>query len=524
MPQMGAYHDDAVYLESAKSLAEGHGYRILSLPETPFQTKYPPVFPFLLSLIWRVDPRFPENLSKLTALCWSMLPLYAVLLYRVLRRWGLAELEAAAVCALTAISPHFVLASTMTMSEMTFGVLSLIAIWYLERGTAESNPKLLMLAGAAGGLAFLTRTQGIALLASALAFFAWKKQWRNAAAYSSVFGIAVVAWAAWTRTHNYPGTDPVTLYYVDYVRFYASSVQWKDVPRLLQVNVDSIFSNAAHLLFASLPSDTAGRMFGWVIAVASISGLRRLVRKSGQYHMACFALAAFVLLLPWNWPPNERYLLPVWPAIAAGFFNELRHVFESCRAVLRKPEFSQKAVAAALLAGLAAICCLIPYRNLDGTASTIPAIYEDYAKSGQARQPAYDWIRRNTPADAQLLTYDDPLVYLYTGRRGIAMPVLHWLIDGQNEKRLAAYFGTAPEFMREHGLDYVLATETDFHRDLLGMGRETFQSALARKDWFEPLFRAPGAEVYRLSDGAPSDRTRGGTWWASVRRSTPAIQ
>src|ERR1035438_7740943 len=124
MPQMGAYHDDAVYLESAKSLAEGHGYRIPSVPDAPYQTKYPPVFPFLMSLVWRVDPQFPENLSKLTALCWSMFPIYVFLLYRVLSQWGLAPLEAAAVCVLTALSPHFVIASMMTMSEIAFGVLS----------------------------------------------------------------------------------------------------------------------------------------------------------------------------------------------------------------------------------------------------------------------------------------------------------------------------------------------------------------------------------------------------------------
>ena len=245
MPQMGAYHDDAVYLESAKSLAEGHGYRLFSLPDTPYQTKYPPVFPFLMSLVWRLDPQFPENLSKLTALCWSMLPIYVFLLYRVLARWGFAPLEAAVMCALTALSPHFVLAGTMTMSELTFGIFSLIAIWYLERGTAESNSKLLMLAGAAGGLAFLTRTQGIALLIGALAFFAWKKQWRNAFSYGAVFSTAVVGWLLWTRVHAYKGSDPVTLYYVDYVRFYAASVQWKEIPELLRVNVDSILSSTA---------------------------------------------------------------------------------------------------------------------------------------------------------------------------------------------------------------------------------------------------------------------------------------
>ena len=37
---------------TARSLAEGHGYRIISLPGSPPQTKYPILFPHLLSLPW----------------------------------------------------------------------------------------------------------------------------------------------------------------------------------------------------------------------------------------------------------------------------------------------------------------------------------------------------------------------------------------------------------------------------------------------------------------------------------------
>ena len=524
MPQAGAYHDDGVYLETAKSLAEGHGYRIPSLPDQPFQTKYPPVLPFLISLVWRMDPSFPSNLPKLTALCWSMLPMYLALLYVFLRRWGLAQFQAVAVCAITALSPHVVLASTMTMSEMTFGVLSLVALLCLERGTAESSAKLLVLASLAGGLAFLTRTQGITLLVSGVALLLSKKRRRNALAYGSVFSVAVIGWLVWTRTHRYQGSDPVTIYYVDYVRFYAASVQWKDIPQLLQINIDSILSSIGHLLFADLPKDIPGRMFGWVIAAASISGLRRLVKQSGQYHMAFYALLSLVMLLPWNWPPNERYLLPLWPAIGAGFVTEMRHLFDSSRAVLKRPEFSQKVAAVAILAFVAIVCCVIPYRNLDGTTHVLTAVYDDYQQKDNVRIPAYAWIRENTPTDAQILTYDDPLLYLYTGRRSVAMPIAHWLVDGGNDKRAQAYFTTAPAFMREHGLNYALLTDGDFRRDLQDMGRDALKLTLSRESWFEPLYHAPGADVFRIKPEAPGNRTPAGTWWASVRQSTPAIQ
>src|ERR1035438_3344634 len=55
MPHLGFYHDDSIYWVSAKSLAEGHEYRIASLPGQPYQTKYPPLYPALLAGIWKID-------------------------------------------------------------------------------------------------------------------------------------------------------------------------------------------------------------------------------------------------------------------------------------------------------------------------------------------------------------------------------------------------------------------------------------------------------------------------------------
>src|SRR5690242_11650182 len=62
MPHFGHLHDDSIYWVTAKSLAEGKGYRILSLPAEPYETKYPPLWPLALAAIWRIDARFPQNL------------------------------------------------------------------------------------------------------------------------------------------------------------------------------------------------------------------------------------------------------------------------------------------------------------------------------------------------------------------------------------------------------------------------------------------------------------------------------
>jgi hypothetical protein len=523
MPQLGAYHDDAVYLVSAKALASHSGYRILSLPERPFQTKYPPVFPLFLSTIWRLDPQFPENLPKVTALCWSLLPLYVFLVFRLLRQWGLSQIEAAGICALTALSPHVVLSGLMTMSELAFGVLLMTTLLLLERSMTKAGVAITALAGLAGGLAFLTRTQGIALLISAAVVLLWRKRWLQAAVFSLVFGVFAVGWFLWTHAHAYAGADPVAIYYVDYGRFYLASVHWIDIPRFVQTNLDSMTTATCRLLFATSELNLPSRMFAWVVAIAAASGIRRMVARCGQAHFAMFSLASFLMFVPWNWPPNERYLLPLWPAIATGFYLELRHFFELCRMNLAG-SLAHRVFAAALILVGAVVCAAIPYRNIRGVLVDLPDVLENYRVISQARQPGYSWIRENTPAKGQVLTYDDPLMYLYTGRSGYAMPILHWITYDGTPERSDAYFKTSADFMQEHQLTYALITAGDFRRDLQADGQRAMIAALHDQRLFEEEFTSPGAGVFKLKPRLNAGLSRPGAWWAQVRDSLPPTQ
>jgi hypothetical protein len=51
---VGAFQDDGVYLVLGRALAEGHGYRSMHLVGWPVQVKYPPGFPLILAVLWRV--------------------------------------------------------------------------------------------------------------------------------------------------------------------------------------------------------------------------------------------------------------------------------------------------------------------------------------------------------------------------------------------------------------------------------------------------------------------------------------
>jgi len=57
----GLWQDDAVYVVTAMSLADGQGYRHLEMPHQPLQTKYPPLFPAMLAGVMALWRDWPAN-------------------------------------------------------------------------------------------------------------------------------------------------------------------------------------------------------------------------------------------------------------------------------------------------------------------------------------------------------------------------------------------------------------------------------------------------------------------------------
>src|SRR5580693_4505690 len=89
MPEFGKFHDDGLLFVSAKSLATGQGFRILSLPEQPAQTKYPVLYPLYLSMVWKLNPNFPDNLGMARWFSWILLVLCLALSWAYLLGEGL---------------------------------------------------------------------------------------------------------------------------------------------------------------------------------------------------------------------------------------------------------------------------------------------------------------------------------------------------------------------------------------------------------------------------------------------------
>ena len=79
MPEFGYLHDDGLQYLTAKSVAQGNGYRIQSLPENPAETKFPPLDSLYLSVVWSLNPDFPSNLREASLFCWATLVVFLAL-------------------------------------------------------------------------------------------------------------------------------------------------------------------------------------------------------------------------------------------------------------------------------------------------------------------------------------------------------------------------------------------------------------------------------------------------------------
>ena len=64
---------------------------------------------------------------------------------------------------------------------------------------------------------------------------------------------------------------------------------------------------------------------------------------------------------------------------------------------------------------------------------------------------AYQWISRNTPESAVIVSSDDPLLYLYSGRRGKEVPLMPRSWYASDHTAIVDAFRGAAEYSRRVG-------------------------------------------------------------------------
>ena len=155
---LGVSPDSTVYVETARSLMAGEGFRAHGEPMTHF----PPFYPLLLAIAGLVGSDFLESARILHAVLYGLnLALCALAVQTITQRNLAATLG---VVGLLLASAPMLEVHAMVMSEAPFLTLSLAGYLLLAAHLAKPSRRLLTLAAAALGLAVATRYVGVALL------------------------------------------------------------------------------------------------------------------------------------------------------------------------------------------------------------------------------------------------------------------------------------------------------------------------------------------------------------------------
>ncbi|MGE5306521.1 MAG: hypothetical protein ACM3TN_24700 [Alphaproteobacteria bacterium] len=426
---IGLYHDDGVYVVTARSLSEGAGYRIVSLPGSPPQTKYPILYSYILSWVWSACPAFPENIAILKSVNLVFLFFIVLIAYRfyctVIPESGW---DGYLYAALAGANPGIFSFADFAVSDLLFVLLVLLACWLYG-----NNDSLWFHGWRAAGLALigaaavLTRSAGVPLAVAGLVHFLWARRFRELAIYSVTLALALLPWVAWRIGHQtHVSQASLLAYYVQYdihnTAFYLIGSRPIQGGEMIWANLRYLFDSLDVIWL--LPVFPQLRLRLLVLTLLAV-GIYPSIRKRSVFLIA-FLFLYLLLILGWPFSPI-RYALPLVPLLLLFVFRGIHTLQDTAGRILRGAEKWPLKLLPRVPVYF--MLCL----NMAWLVSTVQPSNDRWVRGAYGQRLDYswegfletfDWIRSNTPKEAVLATAYDPMYNLYTGRKAI-MPTFH---------------------------------------------------------------------------------------------------
>ena len=522
----GFYHDDGIYVTTAKALATGRGYRIISLPSEPVQTKYPPFYPFLLSLIWRVNPHFPSNilpmmlLSVLATLACLALAWFYLTKYCYASRW-----QALLVVGMVAINWRTIVLGTGIYSEMLYTALSLAVLCLAEEYEREWGHWLIGCGlGLVVGLAILTRTAGITLLVAVALYYVRRRQLGRALLPVAVAGCFVLGWAAWSYVNKSPPEGGVNaVYYTDYFRDLndiVTDMQAQNNASKIAVLLTIAGKNAYMLIMVSVPLVCLGLSYDWpqslggysyliaislifIAFVLTVVGFLRHL-SGGLRLLHIYVISYLVLHLFWPYGVYDRFLIPLLPFLLLFMITELEWLVRLVRKELTPASQAARKISAGFVAlTLAGLIGVGLYGNGLGLYGSLGRSKRAMTSRATEDAKSINWINEHTDASDVLVCYRDPLYYLYTGRKATRSSTRGTRQTDRQQPNHDEGAGTIFRIIDQNDARYLICTASDFElQEQPDLQRQSLKALLEEHPQvFVPVFESGSGQsvIYRIN-------------------------
>ncbi len=456
-------YDAGVYYILGTSLAEGHGYRLLSEPGQIQAVQYPPLLPALVAVHQRLaktnDPSVAGHWLRITYA--GIFLAYIAAVYLLAARYlplGFAFL----VGLVTLFHVH-----TSWMSDLLFAEIpyALTTILFLLAASGKGWPRSVG-AGALAMASYLLRSIGIALLAAWVGESLLRRNFKQFAFRAAVCMLPVIGWQLYIRQVQASPEYGQSAYayqrapYQYYNVSYLENIRYVDpfVPELGVVSPIgwvTRMSSAMVRMPSSLGEAVSSRA-RWsesqierfnaqalpltiplwivqvplvVLGVLAVVGLALLVRQ-GEWLIPLYVLGSTVIVGLTPWPGQfERYLAPLTPLLALGVVLSLLALRSKLDQRTRR---LGTLIVRIVLVGMLAQEGFALYKVY--TKQHRPVEFVDaqghrqeqrlffYTEAWRSHDAALDWLRSVAHADDIVATSTPHWAYLKTGARAVLPP------------------------------------------------------------------------------------------------------
>lgn len=471
----GLFVDDAWYVLLAKALSQGDGFLLISSASTPIPPNVPPGFPAILAVCFRVAPDFPANVPLLKSV--SVASMFAVgpIAYRYLTRYrGLPWPTALGIVVATLITPGLVFLATSTvMAECVFTAGQMATLLVVERSVREAGEdaglRATVLAAALAAATLLVRSTGIALVAAAALYLLMSGRRRRAMVFGLVTIICIAPWTIYARVHAptvaqrtehggsiaYAYSDAMRMRVAGRPTFGAATPA--DLANRILMNVVNVLGRDAGAIIVpaffrgadesgqevtslgralGLPPGSMGNSpvtlaISFVLSVICLGGYIAVCRERITAAELLVPLSIGMTLLVPFW--TYRYILPLAPFVflylLAGIRAATTVVLPSRSTALRDPW------TAARIAILSIICLDAADHAQYIVAARNSPERVDWIADAREIDEVLAWMERSLHDEGRVASTNPALIYLRTGRKGLAMDDAeqhwdHWKASG----------------------------------------------------------------------------------------------
>ncbi|HUX34353.1 MAG TPA: hypothetical protein VMV51_10840 [Gemmatimonadaceae bacterium] len=408
---VGGFYDDGFYAILAKALATGHGYHVLNLPGAPAAVHYPPGYPLLLALFWKIAPPFPANIVwfklinivLLGVIAWATCR-YAV--HVLMLSPGVAFL---ATLVGTVTIPMLVL-TNMLLSEPFFLAL-LVPALILSEEMARHHParREALWLGFLSGAVVLVRSIGAMLIIAIAVVWLVRGARRAVAWYLGAALLVVSPWLLWTALHAHDVPAVLQGSYGSYGAWFLRGVRDGGLPFVVataRVNAHTLALGVA-TSFRFTPSAAVTAITELALAWLLAYGAWR-VRRRAPVTLVFLALYLGLVVV---WPDQPlRFAWALWPLLMVLLFVPLEVLQAPAEAA---PQTLRIAIAAAAL-------CLLPGMLRYNGRGYAGDWWESIPRGMTERaQPTIRWVRVHAHRGDVVAAESEPMVYLYAEHEAV---------------------------------------------------------------------------------------------------------